>query len=471
MNALILAEAAAISRSQKSLDEVARNYARAATFFAGMHPDSRYRKLAAPYGKKARDLLSLTQSNNGIMDVQRSETLVILNQRCGEYAAMQGEFADASKLLQYAIWGSRFMHFEHVRWESQVLILCVHFFQGDLAYCNTVASELLVEVQNMKMNCLGARFMALCGEHAMASQMLAKWARVRYVSETGKQKASSSVVKTNTLWSGLTQLNDVNAWLALSLILWRDRGEAKLAVSAALKAIDVVTRSNFSAVPLNMFHAVALCFTVLWDPIRSDPLKAIPETLMERRRVQASLGKLVTIVRCYAIIYKVCQPHAMYCISIRYFIVHSMGLINNPSASRISIDSNPKFRKPVARKGDQQFLTCAALANELGLSWLHGLALLEVERGPKYWMLARDIYSNSKHTKYEYERAKELLIKAGFIYDSKSGDFSIPVKGNSHSHSNDNSKMEIGSNVGSSSKVELGSVVNTATISRKDSNS
>jgi len=150
---------------QRVVDELSRAYSRAAIFFAGMHPGTKWRGLAKHYALRA----NLFLQNHGHVSrtdlAQHSENLVVLQQRCGEYDAMQGNFIDASEKLRFAVWGARFMHLDRARVDSKVLELTVFFFNGDMDSCNTTACELFEKNTSSKNVALGARFMALCGEY------------------------------------------------------------------------------------------------------------------------------------------------------------------------------------------------------------------------------------------------------------------------------------------------------------------
>jgi hypothetical protein len=163
---------------QRILDELSRAYSRAAVFFSGMHPGTRWRGLGKSYAMKASAFLNTHGQVSRSDLAQHSENLVLLQQRCGEYDAIQGNFFEASEKLRYAVWGARFMHLDRVRVDSKVLELTVFFFNGDMDSCNTTACELFEKNTNPKNVALGARFMALCGVSDVAIHKLRALAKI-----------------------------------------------------------------------------------------------------------------------------------------------------------------------------------------------------------------------------------------------------------------------------------------------------
>jgi len=437
LNAVRTAQAAALfppsddprlaSVSQRCTDALARSYAPAAVFFAGMHPETKWQRWAKDFGTLAGKIQRGGNQAETPGEFQDTDTPVLLNMRCGEYAAFQGDFERAIELLRYALWGYRFMHIENLRIETQILILTVYFFKGDLSNCNMIACELAQTttsaVTSVAMT-LSACMLALCGEDVVAVQKLEQLVR-----------SSRTVVKEGgplmNLLPGLLQIKDPNAFLAFSLVSWRQSKDPHTAIKAALQAGLTVLHINLTEFPLSYFHTAALVFTAIWDPVRENPQHAAPGDAIRRNLVD-TMQRLLAVLRSYDAIYPACKPHTMYCVALRTNIVNALRGVTTgsfhgsltaspePPAAAMAPATGSALGERVRQwmgiaekeKGEGPFYECADKAREMAMVWVQGLALLECPDDRwGAWTEAYNIFSTSEYATYELSRAHQLFVK------------------------------------------------------------
>jgi hypothetical protein len=162
-------------------------------------------------------------------------------------------------------------------------------------------------------------------------------------------------------------------------------------------------------------------FTALWDPIREDPDKAVTSEGMKRQVVDL-MAKLLALVRSYAVVYKVCRPHTAFCVALRTQITRAMNPVETPVGSLIEL----RPRRPLSGRvrawlsmgapdrARSHFLDIARHAEEHGMTWVQGLALLECpDDASGAWTTAYDIFSRSEFTEYELKRAHGLFVRSG----------------------------------------------------------
>jgi len=140
----------------------------------------------------------------------------------------------------------------------------------------------------------------------------------------------------------------------------------------------------------------------------------------------------------------VCRPHAALCVALRAQIVQAIpggmdngsfyGSLLSSSASAVeqqranregSESIRHRLRKflgyDVPKKPHGPFYECAKAADEAGMTWVRGLALLECpDDSEGAWTTAYDIFSRSEYTGYELARAHDLFVKNSLKLPAKS---------------------------------------------------
>ncbi|KAH9260977.1 hypothetical protein BASA81_000673 [Batrachochytrium salamandrivorans] len=445
---------------QRSQDELSKAYSRAALFFAGMKISTRWRSLGSVYAQKANEFLKQNRQDHqqqggarmprfvefdSLSTSEYSENFVNLHRRCGEWDVIQGNFIEAKDKLRYAVWGAKFMHLESM-FDTKALELAVFFFNGDLDSCNRNASDLFEKNTPPKFVAIGARFMALCGAYDVATHKLIALA----ASNSHGAAAPSSDNNLNALEFGLKEFDDPNALLALSLVAWRVERNAALAVRAGVLAAECALRGRLLQVPIILFHELALCFTALWDPIR-DNASCVGGMLGQ---VQLVLERLTQAVRSFALVYRVCRPHAKYCFAVREKIRRVLSVANGgeemsplpaqmaplsssstpaPAASGAGFFALCASTPPPPQRQSQALMgaattvtTVAARASDLGPDpfrecaqfaqtnecfWVQGLALLEID-SVEDWFEATKVFAAYEHASYELARCDKRLKEA-----------------------------------------------------------
>ena len=157
------------------------------------------------------------------------------------------------------------------------------------------------------------------------------------------------------------------------------------------------------------FHIAALCFTALWDPIRDSEEPCVTD-LEAKKEIETVLRRLISLIRSFAIVYKVCRAHALYCIALRHKILDVLGLELPPQQLLVSSGCLSQAVKFV-----DQFEECAQIAGEAQSYWVQGLALLETKEVSNWFNARQCIFVRYQHAEYELARADKLLEPHNYI--------------------------------------------------------